>query len=60
VLLLEELLASGSTDEKIARQMGKTVTAVRMARKNHRLLCRRRLIMTLSAVVTGTEIRETK
>lgn len=50
LLQLADLLAEGETDAAIARIFGKTVTAVRLARKRHGLPSRRKLLMTQRAV----------
>ena len=50
LLELEELLSSGLTDKVIARRMGKSITAVHVARKRYGVPCRRRLIMTQRGV----------
>src|SRR3990167_9577322 len=50
LLDLEDLLAAGATDQAVARRLGRTVTAVRVARKRYGVPCRRRLIMTQRGV----------
>jgi len=50
VLTLEEMLAEGVSDRAIARHLGRSVTAIHVARKRYGVPCRRRLIMTQRGV----------
>ena len=56
LLELEELLAHGTRDNVIARALGRTVNAVRLARKRHGLHSRRQHLMTLRAVAQAMGI----
>lgn len=56
LLDLEDLLAQGRTDEAIARQLSRSVNAVRLARKRNGLRSRRELLMTLRAVANAMGI----
>lgn len=53
---LEKLLTNGMTDEAIGRQLGRTVNAIRLARRHHGIPGRRQLLMTTTAVAKAMGI----